>query len=176
MSPTQADEPASLELMLVQHQAGVDLSLRCIVPSESVDRYEGPFPITLDPEQLRATPDPDSYGAALSRMLFAAQRATTTFALARAAAQLSGHTLRVRLHIAAGPQLHQLRWETLRDPEVGRRLALDPQTQFSRYLGAEDWSPVALRPRGELRALAVVAAPADLATYQLAPLDAATEL
>ena len=37
---------------------------------------------------------------------------------------------------------------------------------FSRYLSSCDWRPVKLRPKGDLRALVVVANPTDLGSYQ----------
>src|SRR3712207_4098220 len=52
---------------------------------------------------------------------------------------------------------------------------------FSRYLSSYDWRPVQLRPRADLRALVVVANPADVARFQpggrpLAPVDVPGEL
>ena len=42
---------------------------------------------------------------------------------------------------------------------------------FSRYLSSPDWRRVRLRPKGDLRALALVANPSNLDSYKLASLD-----
>jgi hypothetical protein len=55
-------------------------------------------------------------------------------------------------------------------------LATNQNILFSRYLSSLDWRPVRLRPKGELKALAVVANPANLADYSLAPVDVDGEL
>jgi tetratricopeptide (TPR) repeat protein len=73
------------------------------------------------------------------------------------------------------PDLQPLRWETLPDPASGRALALDGDLLLSRYLSADDDKRIVLRPRGALRALVAVAAPADAPEYGLAGIDAATE-
>jgi hypothetical protein len=77
--------------------------------------------------------------------------------------------------------LHHLRWETLRDPEDHSWLLTDERLLFSRYLSSVDWRPVRLRPQGALRALVVIANPANLSDYRpdgqpLAPVDVAGEL
>lgn len=121
--------------------------------------------------------DPNAYGAALSKALFAAPGLLTAFEQARAAVATLDIPLRLRLFVgASAPELQGLRWETLRDPAEERPLLTDERLLFSRYLAAGDWRPVKLRPRAALRALVVVANPSDLTRYGFAPIAAEAEL
>ena len=116
------------------------------------------------------------YGQALGRMLCAEAPLAAALAAARAAAASSGSSLRLRLTFAAdAPELHALRWETLRLPGDTLPLAISEQLLLTRTLVSADWQPVTLRARADLRALLLIAAPNDLATYQLAPIDAPAE-
>jgi hypothetical protein len=117
------------------------------------------------------------YGQALTASLFADESLRTAFGQARATAERSQASLRVRLAIGSNAlELHPLRWETLRDPQTGLSLATDQNIYFSRYLSSLDWRPVRLRSRGEVTALAAIAAPSGLEQYRLAPVDRALEL
>ena len=118
---------------------------------------------SFDLGRLRATHDGATYGEVLSQGLFADASVRTMFAQARSIAQSLGAPLRVRLAVGAGaPELHELRWETMCDPQDLRPLATDEQLHLSRYLSGLDWHPVRLRPRGDLSALVVIASPAGL--------------
>lgn len=127
--------------------------------------------------------DPDAYGEKLTTALFAKERLRSFLDSARASAVAQNAALRLRLSIGPSlPSLHDLRWETLRDPyEPDLRLATDENVLFSRYLGSDDWRPVRPPPHGELRALVAIANPADLAQLQpsgrfLAPVDVEGEI
>jgi hypothetical protein len=173
---------AELEIGLYrQNDASYTVDLRYSQPDSAADiRLAGAEPAlaSFDREALRALElDPSAYGQALSAALFATPALRQAFAQARASAQSLDLALRLRLVIGPGaPELHALRWETLRDPEADRPLLTDERLLFSRYLAAADWRPIKLRPKGELRALVAVAAPSDLARYRLAPIDADAEL
>jgi hypothetical protein len=88
----------------------------------------------------------------------------------------------VRLFVDPGaPELHNLRWELLRDPRDASNLFTGEQILFLRYLGSLDCRPVRLRPQSELRALVVIANPADITRYQpggrqFTPVDVTGEL
>jgi hypothetical protein len=124
-----------------------------------------------------AAGDPAAYGQALSDSLFADAAVQSAFAQARASAASLDAPLRLRLFVGpSAPELHNLRWETLRDPQNGEPLLMGEQLLFSRYLTSGDWRRVRLRPKGALRALVAIANPTDLAKYQLAPLDVQGEL
>ena len=140
-------------------------------------------PVRIDEGALRAVAlDPEAYGRLLSAALFADAAAAKFYAQARAAAATREVPLRIRLAIEPGPGLPaDIHWETLRDPEDGRPLALAEDVLLSRYLAGDDWRPVRPRPRAALRALVVIANPTDLADYApggrpLSPVDVAGEL
>lgn len=140
--------------------------------------------VVLDTRQLRATEgdatETGEYGLALGRALLKeGSRIREAFNSARQAAAQRQAVLRVRLFIEpSAPDLHSLRWETLRDPESGDALFANAQIAFSRYLTSADWRPVNLKAAGKLRALVAIANPSDLGTFQppLAAVDVAREL
>jgi CHAT domain/SIR2-like domain len=142
-----------------------------------------PALVQFDMERLRAlTLDATAYGQLLSQGLFSDPTVQTAFAQARSTAETLDAFLRLRLFIGpSAPELHSLRWETLRDPQDGSAFLTSGRLLFSRYLSSLDWRPVRLRPKADLRALVVVASPTDIANYQpggrpLAALDVAGEL
>ena len=174
-------ELAELELGLHRRSAErYSVELRFTQPNSDADiRLAGQEVVAaFDVAALRVLEgDPPAYGRALADQLFAAPALRSAFAQARAASAALAMPLRLRLFVGpSAPELHALRWETLRDPEADRPLLTDEGLLFSRYLAAGDWRPITLRPRGELRALVAVANPAELARYGLAPLDAPAEL
>jgi len=129
---------------------------------------EGPLAASIDLKALRElADDEEAYGRALGQALLTGE-VGDAYRLATAAAQSQGVTLRVRLFV--GPSatvLHGLRWETMRDPRDGSPLLTDENIVFSRYLSSLDWRPVGLHPKGGLRALVVVAGPADLDSFDV---------
>ncbi len=122
--------------------------------------------------------DMDAYGQLLSKYLFDQEDIRTSYAMARSSAATAMVDLRLRLLISPEDcSLHNLRWETLRDPlPPGRRLMTEQSTWFSRYIPSRDWRPVQLRPRQELRALVLIANPGNLGDYEMAAVDVTTEL
>jgi hypothetical protein len=173
---------ADLEIGLHRRDAqGYALELRFSQPDSDADirlLRDGAEAVQFDLEQLRElTLDPAEYGRALSASLFASPAAQAAFAQARSSAEALRLPLRLRLLIGpSAPELHSLRWETLRDPQDGAPLLTGEQILFSRYLSSGDWRPIQLRPRGQLRALVLIANPSNLAQYRLAPVDVAGEL
>lgn len=132
----------------------------------------------LDVNQLRAlTLDAVAYGQQLSEILFADPAIRTEFIQARSVAQALEVALRLRLFIPpTAPELYSLRWETLRDPQDDGPLLIGEHILFSRYLSSRDWRAARRRPQGELSALVVIANPANLAQYGLAPIEVEGEL
>ncbi|HSF83721.1 MAG TPA: CHAT domain-containing protein [Anaerolineales bacterium] len=121
--------------------------------------------------------DPSASGAALAAALFADPRLAEAFNAARTSAETLNVPLRLRVLVgSSAPELHRLPWETLHDPRDNSLLTTNANLPFSRYLSSPDWRPVVLRSRGQLRALVVAANPSDLASYDLAPVDASGEL
>ncbi len=173
---------ADLEISLHRHDSGAySVEFRFSQPDSDADirLAQDAAPLArFDLDALSAlTHDPKAYGQKLTGSLFAEPTVLTAFAQARTAAQSLDTPLRLRLFIgASAPELHRLRWETLLDPQDASPLATNQNILFSRYLSSLDWRPVRLRPKGDLKALAVVANPTNLADYSLAPVDVDGEL
>lgn len=173
---------ADLEIGL--HRRDVDtyaVDFRFSQPDSDADirvLRDGADAVQIDFAQLRELQlDPAGYGKALSDRLFGDENVSKAFAKARSSAESLRAQLRLRLLVGpTAPELHNLRWETLRDPEDGSPLLTSEQILFSRYLSSGDWRPVTLRPKGDLRALVLIANPSNLATYRLAPVDVDGEL
>src|SRR5207253_2316993 len=92
---------------------------------------------------------------------------------------------RIRLFIgSSAPELHNLRWETLRIPDQpAASLLTNENILFSRYLSSLDWRPIRLRTEAALKTLVVIANPSQLAEgkvrsegRQLMPVDVQGEL
>ena len=180
-------EFADLEISLQRHDQGsfqARLSFR--PPGSDARRRIPPQVLRFDREALDAlSTNPAAYGQTLAEQLFAADPARTFFAEARATAASQDVPLRVRLQIdPQADQLHELRWETLGDPdpEADGFLCTSERLLFSRYISSADRRLVAARPRGDLRALVVIANPSDIGEcqdekgVQLAPVPVAAEL
>ena len=163
---------AHLEVGLHRRDAdSYTMELRYTPPEGDVDIrlvHRGLSPLSLDAQQLRSrAADPDAYGLLLTESLFADEEMRAAFAKARTGAEAAGASLRLCLFVGpSAPELHSLRWETLRDPEDESHLLLGEHVLFSRYLSSADWSPVRVRSRADLRALVVIANPANLDRYQ----------
>jgi hypothetical protein len=174
------DKFADLELSL--HPRGADgyaVELRFSQPGDDADIRlirDGSSPVTFDFELLRGLQNDDTaYGQALAERLFADPALLSACEKARDTAQTLNAALRLRFCINA-PELHDLRWETLRHPTDGAPFCTDELVVFSRYLSSLDWRPVRASPPGDLRALVVIANPTNLDKDRLAPIDVAGEL
>lgn len=178
---------ADLEIGL--HRRDVDryvVELRFSLPNSDADlrlTQGRTATATFDWLRLRSESlDPEAYGRLLGEALFGDELARTAFAQAVSTAGLLNTPLRVRLVIGdSAPELHSLRWETLRHPRSPEHLLANEQVLFSRYIACDDWRPVNLRTQAEQRALAVVASPHDLDRYApmgqaLMPINAGSEL
>jgi hypothetical protein len=109
---------------------------------------------------------PDVYGQRLRESLCADPAVHKALDRALTAAEAADRTLRLRLMIdRSAPELHNVRWETLRDPRDDAWILTNPRVLFSRYLRSGDYRPVRLRPKGDLTALVVIANPNDVAQY-----------
>jgi hypothetical protein len=168
-----------LELALHRRDGqGYSLEMRFSDPASEADRtFAGAEPIRLDAAELRQrSHDAAAYGEYLGGQLLAEPAGRSFFDQAVAVSETNDRPLRIRLAIGpSAPELHSLRWETLRLPGAPSPLLTSETLRFSRYLSSMDWRPVTLRPEGELRALVVAANPSDLARFQLSPVDAAAE-
>jgi hypothetical protein len=180
---------AYTDLEIGLHRRNVDyyeVELRISRPDSDAEirpSQDGPQLVQLDLQRLRSLElDDIAYGQVLSQNLFRDERLRQAFAEARTASQSRDQALRLRLFIGpSAPELHDLHWEKLRDPDQDASLVMNQQILFSRYLSSFDWRPVCLRPQAKLKALVLIANPADIAEFQpggrvLAPLDVPREL
>jgi hypothetical protein len=137
-------------------------------PATEADlRAGGESPILIGWERLRELQaEPEAYGAALTKSVFADERLLTAFCEAVSVAEAAKLTLRLKLSFStSAARLHDLRWETLRNPRTGNRLATSERILLSRFLESFDWRPVGIIPKAQMRALVVVASPSDLSDY-----------
>ena len=165
------------ELELSIRRRGDDYAADARFTSPAHDVLVADVPVVFDHAALQTHGlDPAAYGRQLAADLFADPRLRATWQQARAVAQQHG-ALRLRLRLdASAPALHALRWELLSDPEDDVPLALSERVRLSRYLESADFSPLNLPLRPELRALVVVASPANLASFALTELDVEGEV
>ena len=104
----------------------------------------------------------EKYDAKLSELFFQDSSIRSAFETARKVVDDAGGdgALRVRLFLDAGAeQLHEIRWECLRDP-AGKPLFNGDTVLFSRYLSSPQLRPVC--GKTELKALIVIANPPNL--------------
>jgi len=166
---------ADLEISLQRSDASThSLEFRLSLPNSDTDERRMAH-AHFDLAELETLSDPATYGQTLARQLLGDPNALAAFTAARANAQ--DHTLRLRLAIHPNaPELHSLHWEALRDPQEDTLLFTGENLLFSRYLSSRDWRPVRPRAKGEWKALAIVANPANLSDYRLTPVDVEGEI
>lgn len=154
------------------------VELRFSDPKSEAELPTARGPAAFDFEQLLTLHlDPDAYGKALASALFADDGVARLYGKVRAAVESSGRHLRLRLVVGASAgELHDLRWELLRDPENDAPLATSERVLFSRFLESDDWRRVRLRSKASLKALVAVAAPTNLGKYKLADIDVDGEI
>lgn len=135
-------------------------------PDGQTEQAPSRGPARFDLNALRqAALQPELYGRLLKDALFAQAGLREFYTNCLANAGGAGQALRLRILIdRSAVELHNLRWETLRDLEDQSYLAIDANRPFSRFLHSSDWQRVDLRSKGELKALVVVSNPKDLET------------
>jgi len=141
--------------------------------------------VRLDVNMLRQMdPTSDTYSEQLSKQLFADASVREGFLKAYTIAQSLDLPLRLRLLLnPSATKLHYLHWETLRHPRDQSSLLTSEHVLFSRYVAVQDLRSARSRPKGDLRALVIIANPSELATLRhqpggrvLTPLDVPREL
>ena len=172
---------AGLEISLHRHDAeSYQVEFRFSQPDSDADIRLGQGELSLIQLDLDALQtlayDPAAYGKQLTEFFFADPQVKSAFEQVRASAQSIDTPIRLRLLFGpSAPELNNLWWETLLDPKDGSPLFSNENLVFSRYLSSLDWRPVRLRPKGELRALVMIANPSDLGESKLAAVDVAGE-
>jgi hypothetical protein len=172
-------DTAVLEIGLFPGLEGVAADVRFSPSSASTDQVFGrSIPIPLDTTRLCASSlDSSAYAAALTRMLFSEAQIVNAWCHARDYSEASDIPLHVRLRIADDlPQLHDVRWELLRDPQRGEDLSRSGRVCISRALDRITM-PQRDRPaRKMIRALVTLSSPPDLARFGMAPIPQAIGL
>lgn len=106
---------------------------------------------------------PEIYGRLLKEAIFNQENLRAFYRQCISSTGEANQALRPRVLIdRSALELHNLRWETLRDLDDQAFLSGDPNQPFSRFLSTSDWRRVELRSHGDLRALVMVANPAEL--------------
>lgn len=121
--------------------------------------------------------DPEEYGNLLTSMLCADPQVAASISATLHRTRGAGAPLRLRLRLEGDdPLLTAVRWELLRAPTGDRFLFPDAGVWFSRLPTSSDQARVGISSAGRLHAVVAVAAPADLPTFRLAPIDGPAEL
>jgi hypothetical protein len=181
VKPTNMRRYADLEIAFRKRdEHSYSLGVRFNGADDEAEQRSDPDPvIAVDFVALKVSgDDPPAYANELSAALFTPEIAAL-FGRFRSAAEQQHATLRVRLSIeSSAPELHAVHWEMLRDPFVpDAPLFMGEQTVVSRFLSSgQDWRPIRLRPKAELRALVAVANPARATIYSLSPIDVDQEV
>src|SRR5437762_8414185 len=96
-------------------------------------------------------------------MVFRSDAVRQFYSHARAAA--ADVPVHFRIHVDAPARFHDVRWESLRDPDTGAPIATSRNMLLSRYLSSPNWRPIRTVPAHDPRALVVIAAPSDIDEY-----------
>ena len=166
-----------LEISLERIEESVHVKLQFDLPESDSKMPVSSGIATFDFEGLRAaSADRAQYGRLLAECLFSDPKIRADFEKGCAVAESGNRPLRLRLAIDHGAaSLHGLVWESLCDLKSGEVLAMRERVLLSRFISREDWRPITLRAKNEMRALIVIASPANAEKYRLAPVDLAGE-
>jgi CHAT domain/SIR2-like domain len=164
-----------LEIGLYHQDAnsyGVDLRFR--LPDDAAEpapeRGQARFNLA---ELAQLDLDPIAYGEKLYESLFEDPIVHNLYEQALKTTQGMNKKMRLRLFIdRSASELHDLRWETLRNPNDHTWFVTREDVLFSRFLRSPDWRRVRLQPKGQLRALIVIASSSELDQYTRPHLDA----
>jgi hypothetical protein len=173
------NEPSAINLSMALHErdaARLAVSLQMTLHGErALATLVADASVSLNQNTLRArTLDVEEYGRALAEMLFADQALRLGWAQARAYA--AGLSLPLRLRLQVPDSLQWVAWETMLDPLDGLPVALHEQLWLTRDLASASLHAVPAPSITSLRAIVAVAAPSDLASFRLAPIDALREV
>ena len=164
-----------LEVILgwVPEASGFLVSVLYNAPGDHDDyRYFGREPVRFDLAalaELKQDSAVDDYGRLLGETLFPAGARVLLDRALRAGSDLPVH-LRLVIDPKAPLDYQAIRWETLCQPGSGDRLTTSARIRFSRFLSnPEGRQPSPLARVGDLKALVVVANPADVGDYALGP-------
>ena len=128
-------------------------------------------------QQKREMGDFAEYEAALSTQVFSNQVIRDHFNRFCSGALDNGRDLRIRVVVAdEALELHQVIWETLREPVQSQRISTMERVWLTRYILSTDMRPTSIEEREKVRALVAASNPTDLNNYKLAVVDAEGEM
>ncbi len=164
----------------------IDATVRVALRFDRSDSESDVAPVlglaAFDLDALRAVSgDRREYGRLLSQSLFADPKIKSAFEKGCVMAESLDMPIRLRLLVdKSAADLHSLVWETLCDVDSGEWLATRERMLISRFISRDDWRPVNLRAKDEMRALVAIASPVNVGNYKpggraLAPVDVAGE-
>lgn len=164
----EGERTYEVELRLTQPRSDADL--RLVRPTPALTQADFA-------QWLELAGDDAAYGRLLYDRFFADAEIREFLARARGVAETLDAPLRLRLFLGpSAVELARLRWELLPEPDGSGFWSTNENVVFSRYVSSQDARPVRLHPKSSLRALLVVASPADLDRYSLAPIDVDGEI
>lgn len=181
---------AELEIVLRWRRSDdtFDVGLAYDDPLDPQDRRDYvDEPLSIDTAALvDLVTDEQAYGQALGTLLLKIGKVHSFYRTALATA--SERSIPVHFRLVVDPRAplryHQIRWESIRDPDSGTRITTQRRILFSRYLSTPDWQSVRPPPWHRLKALVAIAAPTNVSTKHrvgmpdvpLDPVDAKAEL
>jgi tetratricopeptide (TPR) repeat protein len=179
-------EYAALEINISSRRAGVysvEFRFETAGMDSQAKRELGEANFNFNELRMKVL-DPEAYGRELTDSLLGDEKLRKFFSQSLTIAQNEEKKLRILLWLhESAKELHDLRWETLRNIEEDDFIALDENVQFSRYLQEKGRAPVRIPEKEELNALVVIANPQDLAEDKITignrtlhPIDVAGEL
>lgn len=131
-------------------------------------------PLTIDQQILRELAiDPQAYGTSLTDQVFNDSRMRQAWARVRGYTEGVNSLLQLRIRLEGGASLLQeIRWELLQAPDSGVPLA---SSFYQRSIKSVNFASIALPATNNRRVLVAIAAPSDLPSYALLPIDGMAE-
>lgn len=163
-----AQESADLEIVLRwrRQDDAFDVGLAYDDPRDPQDRSDYvDEPLVIDTARLATlVTQQEEYGREIGALLFNVPKIRDFFNKALTAAETRNIRVHFRLIIdpRAPRRYHAIRWEAIRDPEDGFRIATRHNVLLSRYLSTPDWRAVKPPPWHRLKALLAIASPTNL--------------
>lgn len=144
------------------------------------DNRSGSFPFGLDIVALKGFLDGREiveYGQILSEQVFSEKVAKKNFTEYVTSAYRLGYPLRIQITCTGeSPDLHEIVWEALCNPEDNQLLTTDENVWFSRYLPSQDKRPVLPTTPNQIRAVVAASNPDNLTNYKFDPVDVDGEI
>ena len=167
-----AQDHAELEIVLRWRRLedAFDVSLAYDDPYDPQDRRDYvDEPLTVDTAELiDLIAEHEEYGKTIGARLFKVPKVNVFYNKALTAAAVRNIPVHLRLLVdpRAPLRYHAIRWEAMRDPDDGFRIATRHNLLLSRYLSTPDWRAIRPPPWHRLTALVAIAGPSNLSEKQ----------